>query len=107
MMITISSYYRRARRIARRLLTDPRLRLPLRVGACLLAGFVLSAASLGNHAQPLVLALLCAGIGGWMPALIALGSAAGYWAFWGQAGLQGIVWTAIGLPLCVAVGKPA
>lgn len=105
MMITISSYYRRAQRIARRLLTDPRLRLPLRIGACLLAGFVLSAASLGNHAQPLVLALLCAGIGGWMPALIALGAAAGYWAFWGQAGLQGIVWTAIGLPLCVAVGK--
>ena len=105
MMITISSYYRRAQRIARRLLTDPRLRLPLRIGACLLAGFFLSAASLGNHAQPLVMALLCAGIGGWMPALIALGAAAGYWAFWGQAGLQGIVWTAIGLPLCVAVGK--
>jgi hypothetical protein len=105
MMITISSYYRRARRIARRLLTDPRLRLPLRISACLLAGFVLSAASLGNHAQPLVLALICAGIGGWMPALIALGAAAGYWAFWGQAGLQGIVRTAIGLPLCVAVGK--
>ena len=105
MMITISSYYRRFLRIARRLVTDPRLRLPLRIAGYLLAGFGLSAASLGNKAQPLVLALLCVPLTGWLPALIALGASAGYWLFWGQAGLQGIVWTAVGLPLCVLVGK--
>lgn len=105
MMITISSYWRRFYRTARRLVTDRRLRLPLRISACILAGFALSAASLGNKAQPLVLALLCAPLGGWIPALIALGAAAGYWVFWGQAGLQGIVWTALGLPLCILAGK--
>ena len=105
MMITISSYYRRVQRIVRRTLTDPKMRLPMRGCAYLLAGFALSAASLGDKAQPLVLALLCAGLEGWMPALIALGAAAGYWIFWGQAGLQGIVWTAVGLPLCVLLGK--
>lgn len=105
MMITISSYYRRVQRIARRLVTDPKLRLPMRICAYFLGGFALSAASLGSKAQPLVLALLCAGMEGWMPAPIALGAAAGYWIFWGQAGLQGIVWIAIGLPLCVLVGK--
>ena len=105
MMITISSYYRRLQRIIRRLLTDQRLRLPVRICAHILMGFALSAASLGNQPQPLVLALLCAGSAGWMPALIALGAAAGYWIFWAQAGLQGIVWAAIGLPLCILAGK--
>lgn len=105
MMITISSYLRRFRRLARRLLTEPKLRLPMQLGGCFLVGFLLSAASLGNHAQPLVLGVLCAGLGSWMPVPLALGAAVGYWLFWGQAGLQGIVWTALGLPLWAAVGQ--
>ncbi len=105
MMMTISSYLRRFRRLGKRLVSDPRLRLPMKIGGCFLAGMCLSAASLGNQPQPLVIALLCALLEGWTPAPIALGAAAGYWLFWGQAGLQGIVWTAIGLPLCVLVGK--
>ena len=105
MMITLSSYLRRFRRLARRLLTDPQYRLPLQLAGCFLGGLCLSAASLGNQAQPLALGLLCAGLSGWMPVPFALGAAAGYWLFWGHEGLQGIVWTAAGLPLCVALGQ--
>ena len=105
MMITISSYVRRFRRLGRRLLAEPKLRLPLQILGCFLVGLCLSAASLGNHAQPLVLGLLCAGLTGWMPMPLALGAAAGYWLFWGHAGLQGIVWTAVGLPLWAVVGQ--
>ncbi len=105
MMITLSSYLRRFRRLLRRIVLEPKLQLPLQILASGLGGFCLSAASLGNHAQPLVLGLLCAGLQGWMPVSVALGAALGYWLFWGNAGLQGIVWTALGLPLCVALGS--
>ncbi len=105
MMITLGSYLRRFRRQLRRIVMEPKFQLPLRLAGCFLVGFCLSAASLGSHAQPLVLGLLCAGLGGWMPIPIALGASLGYWLFWGSAGLQGIVWTALGLPLCVALGR--
>lgn len=107
MLMTLGSYVRRGKRAVRRLLAAPWLPLVLRVCGCLLLGFCLSAAALGDRAQPLVLGLLCAGIGGWMPVPVALGAAVGYWSFWGYAGLQGIVWTAVGLPLCIALGQSA
>ena len=84
---------------------EPKLRHPMKLLGCFLAGLCLSAASLGNHAQPIVLGVLCAGLGGWMPIPFASGAALGYWLFWGQAGVQGIFWTAVGLPLCVALGQ--
>lgn len=105
MMITLGSYIRRGRRMLRRIAVEPKLRQPLQIAGCFLAGICLSAASLGNNAQPLVLGVLCAGLSGWMPVPFALGAAVGYWLFWGQAGLQGIVWTAAGLPLCVTLGQ--
>ena len=101
MMITLGSYVRRTRRLLRRLVLEPKIRLPLKILGCCFLGFCLSAASLGSHAMPLALAVLCAGISGWLPIPIALGAAAGYWLFWGSAGLQGILWTAVGLPLCI------
>ncbi len=105
MLITLGSYVRRGKRVLRRLLAAPWLPLTLRVCGCFVLGFCLSAASLGNRAQPLVLGLLCAGIGGWMPVPVALGASAGYWLFWGESGVQGIIWTAVGLPACIALGQ--
>ena len=105
MMITLNSYLRRGKRLLRRVLTDPKLKLPLQIFGCFLAGFCLSAASLGNHAQPIVSGVLCVGLNGWLPIPVALGAALGYWVFWGNAGIQGIVWTATALPLWVILGR--
>lgn len=79
----------------------PAVRRYLELGAGFLGGFCLSAASLGGGAQPFALAVLCAGLPGWLPMAFALGGGLGYWWFWGQAGLQGLVWLAIGLPVCL------
>ena len=68
------------------------------------AGFGLSAASLGSHLQPFCLGLLCAGMPGWLPAFFGVGSALGYWVFWGMKGLQGVLWVAAALPVGVLVG---
>ncbi len=79
----------------------PARRAVIRLLGSFLGGFCLSAASLGNVALPLCLSVLCAGLPGWMPMSFALGSSLGYGLFWGQAGLQGLVWIAAGLALSV------
>lgn len=98
MITAIRSYVRRSQLILNRLQTDTRIHTALRIGTHLLAGFFLSAASLGNHAQTFALGLVCAA-DRWSAALIALGGCLGYPLFWGSAGLQGIVWMAAGLGL--------
>ena len=70
-----------------------------------LAGFCLSAASLGGRMLPLCLAVLCAGLPGWVPLAFAGGGALGYWMFWGRAGLQALFYLAAGLPVCLLVTK--
>ena len=62
-----------------------------------LLGLVLSGASLGNGAMPFCMGLLLAMPVGWPVLLTAGGSALGYWLFWGSAGTQGQLWTALGL----------
>ena len=94
------------RRLARRYMADPILRLFVELAASFLGGFCLSAASLGNLPQPFCLGVLCAGLPGWMSMAFAIGGSLGYWGFWEQAGLQGIIWIAAGLPACVLLGKP-
>lgn len=89
----------------RRLLADSRVQLPMYMAGSFLGGFCLSAASLGNLPQPFCLAVLCAGLSGWLPLPFALGGCLGYWAFWGRAGLQGLIWIAAGLPVCMALGQ--
>lgn len=64
-------------------------------GYCL-SGFVLSAASLGNVPLTLTLGLVMACSPGWQLLLTALGGMGGYLLFWGQTGLQGIVWLCAG-----------
>ena len=105
MMTMLGSYVRRWRRIARRILNDPDLQGPLRAGAYFLSGFCLSAASLGSSLQPFCLGLLCAGLPGWLPGIYAIGCALGYWVFWGMRGLQGVMWIAGALPVCMLVAR--
>ena len=98
---------RRWKRQMRKILSDSRVRQPVEILGAFLAGLCLSAASLGNQCQPLCLAVLCAGLPGWLPLPFALGGCVGYWGFWGRAGLQGLVWIAAGLPVCMILGQRA
>ncbi len=95
----------RWRRMVRRWLADAQIRRMLLVAGSFLAGLCLSAASLGNAPQPFCLSVLCMGLPGWLPLPFALASSLGYWIFWGQAGLQGIVWVAVGLPVCMLLSQ--
>lgn len=99
--MTIGTYARRWQRLVLRALADERVRLGLKTGGTFLLGLCLSAASLGNLSQPITMAVLCAGLPGWLPVPYALGGVAGYWLFWGDAGSQGIIWMAAALPVCV------
>lgn len=104
MIMSIGSYVRRGQRFLRRWTADPRLRTAAKGAGYLLLGLLLSAASLGNCPQPLVPALLAAGMSGWPSLLVAAGGAWGYWLFWGNAGAEGLVWTAAALVICLAFG---
>ena len=101
MMVSIQSYVRRGRRVFRQAIRQPRLLGVVQGVAYTVAGFLLSAASLGNAPQTFSLGLLCAAPAGWPLLLLAAGSAAGYILFWGSAGLQGLAWVGGGL---LAVG---
>lgn len=105
MMMLLGTYIRRWRRILRRIAAESELRTPLQMIGYFLLGLCLSAASLGNYAQPFCIALLCAGLPGWLPMSYAIGGALGYWIFWDVAGLQGMVWIAASLPVCVLLGQ--
>lgn len=106
MMISIGSYVRKGRHILRRLALDPRVHILTRAAVHMLAGFGLSAASLGNRAMPLALGLVCA-CSGWSAALAAAGGCLGYLLFWGHAGYQGVFWMAAGMAAAIFAGdKP-
>lgn len=103
MMAAIQSYVQNGSRNLRELLKDSRVRLGLRGGSFFLLGLVLSAASLGNVPQPLVLSLVC-GLSGAQSCLSALGGGLGYLVFWGKPALMGLTWTAAGLVAALAIG---
>lgn len=105
MMTLLGSHVRQWQRLALGFLRDPELRGPLYTAGSFAVGFCLSAASLGNYMQPFALAILCAGLPGWLPAAYAIGAVVGYWAFWQTAGLQGILWVAAALPVGVLVAR--
>ena len=104
MMMSIGSYVRRGQRFLRRWTSHPRLRAAARGIGYILGGMILSAASLSNAPLPLPLGLLCGGLVGWPPVLLALGSGLGYGIFWGAAGAQGVIWTTAGLVVCLTLG---
>ena len=103
MMVTLGVYVRRGQRTVRRWMMDPKIHALVQGCAYLLAGFLLSAASLCSRFQPLALGLLCA-MSGWPALLLAAGGMAGYLLFWGAAGAQGVVWLMVGLLLALALG---
>ena len=67
-------------------------------------GFSLAAAAVERSFQPLALALVCAGRGGWRSAAAALGGALGYLWFWGMGGGQGVLWMVPGLLVSLLLG---
>ena len=104
MMTTIETYVRRGQGNLRKWALDPRARLTAKIAGCFLTGFVLSAASLANIPQPLAMGLVCA-LSGWRAAAAAVGGAAGYLTFWGQAGYQGLCWLGLALGVALILGK--
>ncbi len=103
MMVTLGIYVRRWQRTLRRWMLNPRVHALAQTAAYILAGFLLSAASLGNAAQPLTLGLLCA-VSGWSAVLITAGGMAGYMLFWSSAGTQGVLWLCLGLVAAIMLG---
>ncbi len=103
MMVSMETYLRRGRRAFQRMALDPRLRETGQFLLYGLSGFLLSAASLLNSPQPIAMGLICAAPG-WTSAVMALGAMAGYPAFWGMAGGQGILWAALGAALSLMLG---
>ncbi len=104
MMTALSSCVRRGRHTLRRLSLDPRVHRAGGLGVWALGGFLLSAASMVQAAQPFALGLLLSAPG--VNALgVALGAMGGYALFWGAYGLQGMVWIAAGLPCALVLGR--
>jgi len=104
MMMTIESYVRRGRVTVGKWIGNPRIRLLAKIGIHFFGGMILSAAGLAQHCQPLTMGLLCA-LRGWPAAVLAAGGGAGYWIFWGQAGLQGLLWLGLALPVVLILGR--
>ena len=102
-MISIQSYVHRGRHTLRRWAVDPKIHTMTRIAAHILAGFCLSAASLGHTALPLAMGLVCA-CTGWPAVFAAMGGCLGYAVFWGSAGYQGIAWIGAGLLTAVVLG---
>ena len=103
MMVALGIYVRRWQRTLRRWMLSQRFHALAQTAAYILSGFLLSAASLGNAAQPLTLGLLCA-VSGWPAVLITAGGMAGYMLFWSSAGTQGVLWLCLGLVAAVMLG---
>ena len=103
-MISIGSYVRRGNHILRRWAVDPRVHGAARGAVHLLAGFGLSAASLGNNVMPLALGFLCT-CTGWPAVLAFLGGCAGYLLFWGNAAYQTLIWMTAGLAVALLLGS--
>lgn len=100
----METWIRRSERMVHKLALDPRIQSGARVAAWGGSGFFLSAASLNGGFLPLALGLVTA-VTGWRTVVTALGAALGYQLFWGNAGLQGVVWTAAGCMLAMLLGK--
>ena len=103
MMTAVESYLQKGRRGLRQWVVDPRFRMVAGVLGYWLAGFILSAASLANSMQPVAMGLICA-VTGWRTLVMTLGTMAGCWVFWGQAGTQGMVWAVSGCVLALFLG---
>ena len=103
MMISVQSCVRKGRSLLRRWAVNPKFHSITQGVLYVLAGFCLSAASLGNYCLPLSMALVC-GCAGWFPILSATGGFFGYWLFWGSRGYIGMFWILGGLLMAALLG---
>ena len=96
MMVSMETYLRKGKTQLQRWLLHPGVRTGVQVTALAGGGFFLSAASLNSHPIPLAMGYLSAATG-WRTVIMALGSMLGYGFFWGDAGLQGMVWAVLAM----------
>ena len=104
MLATVESWLLKQKRQVHRCVLDSRVQAAAKLAAYGGSGFFLSAASLQGGCQPLAMGLICA-MTGWRALVMALGAAAGYRLFWGNEGLQGMVWAGMGCLLAWILGK--
>ena len=104
-MTILESYVQQGQHVLQKYVRRARQNPWIKGGLWMVAGFLLSAASLANRMQPLPLAVLCAGLPGWLPLWFAGGSALGYRIFWGEHCGQAIFWLAMALPVCMLVAQ--
>ena len=104
MMVTIETYARRWRSTVKKLVVDQRVRTITKTAVHFAGGFVLSAAGLAQHCQPVAMGFLCA-LTGLQALITALGAALGYLLLWGTAGQQGVLWIALALPVALILGR--
>ena len=90
-MATLQTYLRKGKHTLRKYAYDPKVYIAARCCAYGLAGFCLSAASIGGYCLPIAMGLVCA-CSGWSAAMAAIGGSLGYLVFWGQLGHQAIYW---------------
>ena len=103
-MIPLESYVRQGRHALRRWALDPRIHAAARALGYVLAGFCLSAASLGNVPLPLALGLVAA-CDRWQACLAALGGCAGYLVFWGLDAWGCLAWVGLGLAVTLVLTR--
>lgn len=84
----------RGQQKCRQLLAQPNFRIGLRLATYGGAGFFLSGGALALHPQPLAMGLIAA-LTGWRCTAVAIGSMIGYLCFWGEAGVQGVIWSVL------------
>ena len=104
MITQVRGVVARWKRQAARWVLGSRVQVYARALAYVAAGFFLAAGSLFHYSIPLAAALVC-GCTGVAGLLTAAGSCLGYVAFWGQYGLQGVVWTGCALGISLCTGK--
>lgn len=104
LITALRSYVHQKQHYLKKWALDPRLHAIARFLAHLGAGFALSAAALGNAAQPIALSFICA-CNGWSALPAAIGSALGYRLFWGDAGWQGVLWSVLSGLVALVAGK--
>lgn len=92
MMVSVEGCLDRIRRRAAGWRERPKRKGLARGAAYFGCGFLLSGARLWGQMQPLALAPVLAG-GGWCSFIAGLGSALGYWVFWQEQGIQGMIWS--------------
>ena len=102
--MTVQTYLHEGRKLASRLAGSRRIRSAGQVAALGLGPMLLSGAGLGGWAQCFSMGLISAATG-WRAGVMALGSIAGYRLFWGDAGIQGMVWAILAGMTAMALGK--